>query len=608
MAKILPHALQSFMSKEIKHTLQLEQKARQFIHQGDFLQAKHTYAELARLNENDPDIWSNLGFTHIQLGDISEAINCFKRASHLDSSRPEPYFNLAKAYRITGNFQAALANYNEALRLRPAWIEALYELGTLLLASGNAEAGIQQFQKVLSLDPQNTNAMINICVALQSLNRTEEAINGYWHVLQLKPTDPEAISRLKQLLGETQRTEELLKLCAHLKKYFPDALEPYAYEAKMLAVKGEWQEAQQILEPLLKENPFNYELVVSYFYIGRRANTTDKAIEMTENLLNKNGVSLNESQRSELYFNLGTLYDSQKEYDKAFPNFQAGNRLVGKKYNIEAHCAALEEMKTLLRRDFFEAAPRPEHTSKKPIFIVGMPRSGTSLVEQILDCHSLISAAGELNYISQLATATTNIHQPEIPYPQSITRLNTDDLSHLADQYIKMLEKHAPDAPFVTDKMPQNFIHVGLIKLLFPEAHVIHCQRNPVDTCLSCYFQDFEQGQEFAYDLEVLGRYYLSYQKLMQHWREVICNPFFDLQYEALVEHPRETIKSLLDYLNLPWEDACLDPQKNSRIVYTSSHDQVRQPLYTKSIGRWRNYEKHITPLMKLLEPDSKFR
>ncbi len=235
-----------------------------------------------------------------------------------------------------------------------------------------------------------------------------------------------------------------------------------------------------------------------------------------------------------------------------------------------------------------------------------MPRSGTSLTEQILATHPEVFGAGELAKMGEIATSLPGWLEKNIPFPEIVLELNEDVLNKAAQEYLDFIDSLSGGVFLhVTDKMPQNFVYMGLMALVFPEVKIIHCKRNPYDTCLSNYFQHFAAaGLSFAYNLEDLGHYYRLYLDIMQHWREVLPVKFYESQYEDLVNNPKEKVRELLEFCGLSWYEGCLEFHKTKRDVKTASYDQVRKPLYKKSVARWKRYEKYLEPLRKVLEAD----
>jgi hypothetical protein len=236
------------------------------------------------------------------------------------------------------------------------------------------------------------------------------------------------------------------------------------------------------------------------------------------------------------------------------------------------------------------------------VFIVGMVRSGTSLVEQILSSHPDVHGAGELPDIIQITNGLQDFLGASAPYPECLSLLKQEHLDALAQHYLEHLKQISPDARRVVDKMPGNFMHLGLIEMLFPEARVIHCMRDPVDTCLSAYFQDFSRSHPYAYDLSNLGAFYRAYLKVMAHWRKILRLPLFELQYEDLIANQEQVSRALIEFCGLEWDDRCLQFHETQRFVGTASYDQVNRPLYKQSVARWKRYERHLGPLLAALK------
>jgi hypothetical protein len=254
----------------------------------------------------------------------------------------------------------------------------------------------------------------------------------------------------------------------------------------------------------------------------------------------------------------------------------------------------------IFSHEALQRAPRAGNCSERPIFIVGMPRSGTSLVEQILSMYPGVAAAGELADIGLLASELQELIEKSDPV-NDITQLSREQCDAFAQRYFDLLSGRYPNAIRVTDKMPQNFLYLGWIALLFPKARVIHCVRDPLDTCLSCYYQMFTGDHPYAYDLANLGAYYRQYQRLMLHWGEVLDIPIFEVCYEDFVRDPEELGQAMVDFCSLKWDKRCLEFYKSERSVATASFQQVRRPIYSSSMGRWQHYADHLEPLKKAL-------
>ena len=288
------------------------------------------------------------------------------------------------------------------------------------------------------------------------------------------------------------------------------------------------------------------------------------------------------------------MCDKAKQYDRAFEHALIANKARKVEYDADDYAAKISRLKSVYSASAMSSLPRATINSELPVFIVGMPRSGTSLLEQILSCHTKIHARGETSDVGNVAEA--------IPYyPDGVRNLTSQRLDAMATAYIGRLVKMAPTATRVTDKLPGNYLYLGFISQLFPGAKVIHCLRDPRDVCLSNYFTDFNIGHYYSSDLGSLARHYRTYRDLMEHWKAVLPILILEVRYEDLVDNPREWTEKILDFCGLDWEEACLDFHKSRRRVATASYDQVRNPLYKSSIARWKNYERHLEPVSRIL-------
>ncbi len=309
-----------------------------------------------------------------------------------------------------------------------------------------------------------------------------------------------------------------------------------------------------------------------------------------------------------LHFALGKCYDDSGDYDKAFPHFMAGCKMKRAKLtydpaNAERQFAGLMEIFDQAAIDRLRGSGDPPgDPSGVPVFVLGMPRSGTTLTEQIIASHPDVYGAGELHDLLRIAERNIGGATTPVSFPDNLRALDRQTLTAWGAEYVAGLKQRAPDAKRITDKMPANFFAVGLIHLMLPNAKIIHVNRNPVDTCLSCFTRLFNRKQEHTYDLAELGQYYVHYARLMDHWRKVLpAGAFLDVQYEDIVADQEAQARRLIAYCGLEWNDACLDFHNTKRSIRTASVTQVRQPIYTSSVERWRHYEKFLGPLLDAL-------
>ncbi len=330
-----------------------------------------------------------------------------------------------------------------------------------------------------------------------------------------------------------------------------------------------------------------------------RVKAGDPMIAAVDRLLAK--TDLSDQDRCFIEFAAGKIHANLGHHDRAFGHYAAGNAARKAKPKEATGRAYLE-------RILAQSVPAPatrtvedKAAGKTPVFIVGMPRSGTSLAEQVLASHPSVHGAGELPLIERICNTLPHRSPGRAPYPECLATVPEDALAELAGSYLKHAAAQAGDVRIITDKSPLNFRHLGLIARLFPDARIVHCRRDALDTCLSCYFQNFSNGQDYSFDLSDLGRFYGDYRWMMAQWAERLPIPIFDLDYEALVKDLEGTGRKLLEFCGLDWHPDCNRFFETERPVLTASRAQVRRPVYTTSIGKWRPYEKHLGPLIEAL-------
>ena len=574
-------------------------QAKAHLAQRNFAAAKKLLKQVCDKESTDVEARFTLGIVEASLGNMADAARHFEQTIAMMPELAEAHFNLGKARIAQGRIEAGIAAYQRALQLNPNWPQLLNNLGNVMAKLQKTNEAISYYQQALRLTPNYVEALINYSNTVQLLGNYDEAVRGYQQALKIKPGHPLALTNLGTTLIKQERYDDAIDCCRYAAKLFPEQPEPIALEAKILAMKGEWEAANRLLTPVIAAHPHNAQVVLAFATFAHRVERTEEAIELGRAVLDANTITA-PTLKMDLHFELGRLYDRQKQYTEAFEQYAQGNALKPGHYDTDRETRAFEQKMKHLTKDFYAQAPKPTIDSQRPIFIVGMPRSGTSLLEQILDSHPQITGAGELYTIDHLSGVSAEL--TNTPYPESLTKLTTEMIDQLAQRYLDKLDAIAPESPHVTDKMPQNFMHLGLIALLFPHARVLHCTREPLDTCLSIYFQNFASTMTFAKDLAAIGHYYRHYQQLMQHWRENLDIEMLDVSYEALTADQETVTKDVLKFLGLPWDENCLNFHQNRRVIATASIEQVRQPIYRSSIQRWKNYEPYIQPLLEALK------
>jgi tetratricopeptide (TPR) repeat protein len=357
---------------------------------------------------------------------------------------------------------------------------------------------------------------------------------------------------------------------------------------------GSIEKSHQLIHQLVDEGRVFPHLVSVWGHLCHHFDECRAVISLGESLVSKN--DLDKSNLVKMHYTLGRLYDKAGEYDAAFGHYHHANTLLPENFDRRGHQAMIDSLIECYSRDAIGSLPRSHCQDRRPVFILGMPRSGSSLLEQILSSHSEIYGAGELGDIKNLAKELFRGKEEDLP--DYLKVVDKKKLDTLGERYLNKIDSMGMGAKRITDKMPANFLWLGLIWQLFPQARVIHCRRDPRDTCLSIYFQQFTKGHSYASDLGDLAFYYRQYERLMEHWRQVLDIPVMEVEYAQLVGDLEGHARKLIRFLDLEWEDRCLEYYKSERITATASWDQVRQPVHMKSVARWQGYRSYLGALL----------
>ena len=374
----------------------------------------------------------------------------------------------------------------------------------------------------------------------------------------------------------------------------PDNGDTALSRAFVLAGSGDAKAAWTLLEPLMNNPALSERVTILYLQISTRIGREREAAEWALRHLSRSIFP--PVERPQLLFALANVLDRLGRYDEAFDQVRAARQLLHIPYDPAEHERGITTRIESFCAANMAALPRATHSDRRPVFIVGMPRSGTSLVEQILSSHPEVYGAGELEDLLSIASRVGGAGGRN--YPHTLARLDSPILNRLSQGYLDRINSLNSTARFVTDKMPLNFLELGLIELMFPGSRIIHCVRDPLDTCLSCYMTDIAAGVTFARDLPTLAAYYRQYERLMDHWKSVLSIPILDVRYEDVVEDLEGQTRRLLQFMKLPWDDRCLTFHQNRRGVATASREQVRRPLYASSVGRWKHYRSQLAELI----------
>jgi tetratricopeptide (TPR) repeat protein len=534
-------------------------------HLGRLEDALGAFGKAAELAPGNAAVWTNLGVSFTRLGRHEDAIKSLRRALALDPRNPECHHNIAVALMSQQRFTEAERHLGNALSLAPGHRGTGRALGEVLFNQKKYGPALPYLDAALEDEPDNHDLLLAAARCREAAGQPERAAEAYARALRLRPGSIGAMTGLA--IVETNR--------------------------------GRLDKAVELYEAALDLEPDNPRILGNLARIRRFA-PEDPLIAAMTRLAASGGIAF--ADRVQLEFALDKAFDDTGNYDEAFRHYETANRLhaSAKPFDVGAFQDFIERT-----TDVFDAAYFAERDSwgaadQTPVFIVGMGRSGTSLVEQILASHADGYGAGELEEIERLALDLARPGSAET-YPEAARTLGRQDAKRLGDSYVAELRALAPDALRISDKMPLNFQYLGFIATILPASRIIHCRRDPLDTCLSLYFQHFADDQPYAYNLEHLGLYYRAYERLMDHWRKTLPLRVHDIVYEDLIARPEEEIRKLIAFCGLPWDERCLAFHETDRAVRTASLWQVRQPIHTKSVGRGRHYEAHLAPLKKAL-------
>ena len=593
---------------------------------GKFAELAQDASALLQQHPEAGQIWKLLGMALRRLG--QSAVAAFERAAELLPGDAEVFNTLGNALRETGGIDRAEAAYRRALQLRPGFAMVHANLGLTLCDLGRATEAEAECRRALALEPTLVIALNNLGMALREQGKLDDALASYRQAAQIQPNVAELHHNIGNILQDYGRLEEaeaayrraielnsrylsacvnlgriwkrqknrgadVKALCGKVLEIDPGYGPALILQSELHADAGEFEAAESVLKRVDASSASFAEAWAGIPYLRKMKDDDAAWLAGARELAARR---LPARWESLLRFAMGKYFDDIGQFDDAFASYRRAHELArsfGIAYKREAQRPALDALLRTYGSDWIAQRRAHVQASAKPVLIVGMPRSGTSLVEQILASHPDVFGAGELDFWKDASQA---LFVARVPVGDAALR-------GCAERYLRLLEELAPEAQRVVDKMPGNFLYLGLIHAAFPQARIIHLQRDPVDTCLSIYFQRFETPHPYANDLADLAHAYRLYRYAMAQWEAILPQgTILHLPYESLVGDQEEWTRKLLDFVGLPWDARCLDFHLHQRKVGTASNWQVRQKMNKSSVERWRRYEKHIGPLLALRE------
>ena len=501
------------------------------------------------------------GIRHVKAGRLKLAEEAYKNVIKRDKNNIDALRLLGLLAFKTKDYNIAERLFIRVLELDPTFSLAWDNLAKLFRIQNKLSKSIPAFENLIKLDPDNFEALVSLGTVYIKLSKYYEGINLYEKSLKIKPENPRVYLSLGHALKTVGEREKSETAYHNAIKYFPFSGEAY------------WSLAN------LKTYKFS-----------------QKEISNMELSINKN---MHPNELIQMHFALGKAYESNNQFEKSFNHYREGNWLQRKqiKYNAEDYKISIDEIIDFFKNNNNIFKSKSSLNNDDPIFILGLPRSGSTLIEQILSSHSLIEGTQELPNIMAISRDIKLIDQNN-GYPKNLLAINSSVFNDFGQKYIDETRWARSSKPFFIDKMPNNFVHIGLIKLILPNAKIIDARRNPMDSCFSCFKQYFAKGQHFTYDLDDIARYYKDYLRLMNFWNELFPGEIFTINYEDVINEPNQKITELLSFCNVEFEDSCLNFHKSKRPVKTASSEQVRQPMYKTGLDYWKNYRNNLDILI----------
>ena len=504
------------------------------------------------------------GVRHLHASRYRKAEDAFKKVLIEDGNNIDALRFMGILAFKSGNHDIAEAMLTKALKLDPTYSLAWANLAQVFSVTGQLDKAKKSFKNILNMTPKNGLIWAEYGTVLTKLANYKEGIDAYLKALEFKPNSP----RVHLSLGHVYKT------------------------------MGEIDNSIDSYKNTILQNNLSGEAYWSLAYLKTYSFSMNEIKDMEETLKG----DMSDIERSQMYFALGKAYEVKKDFDKSFKNYYEGNKVKKAliKYSSDDTTDNTKRILDFFNQENIQKLAKSSTNDRDPIFILGMPRSGSTLVDQIISSHSKVDGTQELPNIIKIAAELNSNNQNN--YPEVLKELDDSKLSNLGKVYISETAWARDTAPFFIDKMPNNFIHIGLIKTILPNAKIIDTRRDPMDTCFSCFKQFFARGQLFTYSLEDLGNYYIDYIRAMNHWHNVYGKDIYTVHYDNVINETEETIRELIDYCELPFEKECLEFYNSSRPVKTPSAEQVRQPIYKSGLNYWKNYEKHLLPLKKIID------
>lgn len=604
------------------------------VRQGQFESAETNLREVLSLWPDIPKANRELGNALLGQGKGDEAIKAFERVVELTPEKSVAHFDLSMALSKIGREEEAQQALETSFELDPERRDLMDAIR--LQREGKRHRADGMYRDILRRDPMNVNATRLLGVSALDSGQHRLAIRLLRNAIKLVPEFFGARLDLARALIEKDDLDEARETLEEAIELEPRLAYPRMLLGNALSKAGKYEQAVTAFEAALALDPMHGGSLSGMGHalktIGRQDDAivayrecirihpsagetywslanlktfrfTDEEISNMEKFVDDKSAL--EETRVNFNFALGKACEDEGDFERGFEYYSHGNsiRRENERYDPVTTEVMHDRIMETISPDLLKKNAAAGNPDSAPIFIVGLPRSGSTLIEQILASHEQVEGTHELPDLPRIIMEINKQRPHGESYPEALKYFSADELTQLGSQYLESTLRHRTGMPFFTDKMPNNFPSVGLLQLILPNARIVNARRHPLDSCMGSFKQLFFKGQAFTYDLIEIGEYYLEYQRVMEHWHELLPGKILDVQYEEMVMDQETQTRRLIDFCGLPWDDGCLKFYETDRAVNTASSEQVRQPIYSKSLNSWRRFEKQLQPLIEVLEP-----
>ena len=563
-------------------------------------QAIDAFQQALKINPENAAVMIKLGKIYSKLGRKDEANEMYQSAVALEPTK-ERVATAAQAF-ARGQTEEAEKICRQVLREHPNEVDAMRLLASIANKLEQRDDAIILLERAVELKPKFAGAWADLAETYTESEKFGEALDAVQRVIKLQPNMPFGHMIRGSILGKKDDHEGAINAFKEALEIEPEHIGSNMGLGNTLKTIGRYDEAVKSYKKCIEAQPLFSEAYWSLANLKTYSFDDDEIKNMEKHVQSQD---LTPASKAFFHIAIANAKEKQMKYGEAWYHFHTGNELrrTSEIYDSVTTQVTHDALIETFDEEFVNSTKGSGCQSDAPIFILGLPRSGSTLIEQILASHSRVEGTRELPDISLLGRRLTKSKPPGVKYPDAVKHMTDEEKIEYGESYLETSKRYRTDKPRFIDKMPNNFAHIGFIKTILPNAKIINAKRHPLDSCVSSFKQLFYKGQSWSYDLFEIGEYYLEYERMMDHWHSLYPGEIYDIQYENIVNNQEDESRALIQYCGLDWEDSCLRFYENKRSVNTASSEQVRQPIYKGAMYAWKNYESEIGALKDILEP-----